>query len=49
MGNMEKYPVSFYDKNGALRTGLTSDEMRSKNGVWIEYQGERIFVKLDCI
>lgn len=46
---MKKYPISFYDANGALRTGLTSDEDWNENGFWIDYQGERIFVKLDCI
>ena len=43
------YPISFYDRNDALRTGLTRDEEWSESGVWIEYQGERIFIEIDRI
>ncbi|OVE79283.1 hypothetical protein BVY01_02895 [bacterium I07] len=44
-GIMGKFIISWFDKNGALRTGLTDPEDFTKEGVWINYQGKRIFVK----
>lgn len=46
---MLKYPIDFYDKNSALRTGIIDSESEEKDGVWVMYQGSRIFVQNENI
>ena len=47
--NLVKYPIDFYDKNNALRTGMTDDESKNEEGIYVLYNGERIFVKNENI
>ena len=46
---MDRYSIDFYDKNSALRTGMTDDESKKEEGIYVLYNGERIFVKNENI
>lgn len=46
---MESYSIDFYDKNSALRTGTTDDESKKEEGIYVLYNGKRIFVKNENI
>lgn len=41
--------IDFYDKEGAIRTGLVDDDSWRKNGVYVNLHGDRVFVRAEKV